>query len=86
MGLHRSVVRDRRALLLQETEDSPIFLTDNSRAERAEFLPFFAEHDQLCAYLAPLNSPVSRADVIAHEFSPWGDLVCRHGERRLHSI
>ena len=75
MGLLRSVVPDRR-VLLQEIEDFRTFLSGNPRAERSEFLPFFAAHDQLCAYLATINGAVSQADYVAHEFSLWGDFVC----------
>ena len=60
MGLLRSVVPDRR-VLLQEIEDFRAFLSGNPRAERSEFLPFFAAHDQLCAYLATINGAVSQA-------------------------
>lgn len=75
MGLLRSVVPDRR-VLLHEIEDFRAFLSGNPRAERSEFLPFFAAHDQLCAYLATINGAVSQADCVAHEFSLWGDFVC----------
>lgn len=75
MGLLRSVVPDRW-VLLQEIEDFRTFLTGNPRAERAAFLPFFAAHDQLSAYLATINGAVARADHLAHEFSLWGDFVC----------
>jgi hypothetical protein len=74
MGLLRSVVPDRR-VLLQEIEDFRAFLSGNPRAERSEFLPFFAAHDQLCAYLATINGAVPQADCVAHEFSLWGDDV-----------
>ena len=75
MGLLRSVVPDRR-VLLQEIEDFRAFLSGNPRAERAEFLPFFAARDQICAYLATINGAVPQADCVAHEFSLWGDFVC----------
>jgi hypothetical protein len=75
MGLLRSVIPDRR-VLLQEIEDFRAFLSGKPRAERSEFLPFFAAHDQLCAYLATINGAVPQADSVAHEFSLWGDFVC----------
>jgi hypothetical protein len=75
MGLLRSVVPNRR-VLLQKIEDYKAFLSGNPRAERTEFLPFFAARDQLCAYLATINGAVPQADYAAHKFSLWGDFVC----------
>ena len=75
MALLRQIVADGSALL-REIDDFERFLGTNPRRERKQFLPFFARHPQLCAYLAFFNSAVRSATHIATEFSLWGDFTC----------
>ncbi|MBV8055883.1 MAG: DUF4263 domain-containing protein [Deltaproteobacteria bacterium] len=62
--------------LLREIDDFEQFLATKPRGERKQFLPFFARHPQLCAYLGFFNSAVRSATHIATEFSLWGDFTC----------
>lgn len=62
--------------LLAEIEAFRRFLSSNRRAERAEFLPFFAGRKQLCAQLATLLDRVSFGNCVATEMSLWGDFKC----------
>jgi hypothetical protein len=71
----RQIPADGSALL-REIYDFERFLCTNPRRERRQFLPFFARHPQLCAYLGFFNSAVRSATHIATEFSLWGDFTC----------
>jgi hypothetical protein len=62
--------------LLSEIEEFRKFLNNNPRAERAQFLPFFRSHDQLCAFLGTLYDEVSSGTHVKAEFQLWGDFVC----------
>ncbi len=62
--------------ILTEVEEFRNFLATNPRAERAQFLPFFARHPQLCAYLGTLNDRVSLGTQVKTELSLWGDFTC----------
>lgn len=59
--------------LLEEIEEFRRFLATNPRGERSHFLPFFAGHLQLCAYLGTLNDRVRVATHVGTEVSLWGD-------------
>jgi len=63
-------------ILLREVEEFRAFLATNPRGERAAFLPFFAAHPQLCAYLGTLNDRVSAGTHVKTELSLWGDFTC----------
>jgi hypothetical protein len=75
MSLLQPVSPDRRAILA-DVDAFRAFLAGKPRAERADFLPFFAGRQQLCAFLATFNPAVRQADHVAHEFPLWGDFVC----------
>ena len=62
--------------LLTPIEDFRLFLNDNPRGERAQFLPFFRNHEQLCAFLGTLYDEVSSGTHVKAEFPLWGDFVC----------
>src|ERR1700730_15363670 len=64
------------AILLQEIEEFRQFVATNHRGERAQFLPFFAQHPQLCAHLGTLNDRVSVGTHVKSELSLWGDFTC----------
>ena len=75
MSLLREVPPDGPALL-REIDEFQTFLSNNPHGERKHFLPFFAMHPQLCAYLGSLNGAVRLPTHIATEFSLWGDFTC----------
>jgi hypothetical protein len=75
MALFDKIIPDRAALLA-EIEAFRQFLATNPRAERAHFLPFFAGHPQLCAYLGTLDDGVSVGTHEKTELSLWGDFTC----------
>jgi hypothetical protein len=62
--------------LLEEIEEFRRFLATNPRGERSHFLPFFAGHLPLCAYLGTLNDRVRVATHVGTEVSLWGDFSC----------
>ena len=62
--------------LLQEIEEFRQFLATNPRGERSHYLPFFAGHLQLCAYIGTLNDRVRVATHVETEVSLWGDFSC----------
>jgi hypothetical protein len=69
-------LRSERAVLLREIEEFRTFLAANPRGERAGFLPFFAAHRQLCAYLGTMHDRVSVSTHVKAELSLWGDFTC----------
>jgi hypothetical protein len=71
----REVRLDARALL-REVDEFEEFLRSKPRGERKHFLPFFAKHPQICAYLGFFNIAVRSPTHIAMEFSLWGDFTC----------
>jgi hypothetical protein len=75
VALLQEVKLDGRELL-GEVNQFRRFLSKKPRGERKHFLPFFAHHTQLCAYLGLLNGAVSLPTHIATEFSLWGDFAC----------
>jgi hypothetical protein len=62
--------------LLREINEFRDFLATNPRSERTHFLPFFAAHLQLGAYLATLNDKVGAGTHVETEVSLWGDFTC----------
>ncbi len=62
--------------LLREIDEFRYFLATNPRGERADFLPFFAAHLQLGAYLATLNDKVGAGTHVETEVTLWGDFTC----------
>jgi hypothetical protein len=54
MTLFNEIIPNKERLL-QEVEAFRKFLATNPVGERAQFLPFFAQHPQLCGYLAQLS-------------------------------
>jgi hypothetical protein len=63
-------------VLIKEIEEFRQFLTKNPRGERKEFLPFFAKHPQLGAYLGTMNDKAAAGTYFATEVSLWGDFTC----------
>lgn len=64
------------ASLFREIDEFGEFLKTNPRAERVQFLPFFAAHLQLCAHLGELNDRVLSVTHVGTEVSLWGDFSC----------
>jgi hypothetical protein len=62
--------------LFREIDEFREFLKSNPRAERDQFLPFFATHLQLCAHIGTLNDIVSTVTHVGTEISLWGDFSC----------
>lgn len=63
-------------VLLAEIEEFRHFLAANPRGEREQYLPFFRNHQQLCAFLGTLYDEVSSGTHIKAELPLWGDFVC----------
>lgn len=69
-------IRPDAASLLREIDEFRKFLETRPRAERAQFLPFFALHPQLCAFLGTLNDKVRTVTHVGTEIPLWGDFTC----------
>jgi antiviral defense system Shedu protein SduA len=75
MALFNEIIPDKEKLL-QEVELFRKFLATNPVGERAQFLPFFAQHPQLCGFLATMNDSVRAGTQVKSELSLWGDFTC----------
>lgn len=69
-------IQPNRVNLLREIDEFREFLKTNPNSERAQFLPFFAEHLQLCAHLGELNDKVNTVTHVGTEVGLWGDFIC----------
>jgi hypothetical protein len=72
MALFNEIIPDKEKLL-QEVELFRKFPATNPVGERAQFLPFFAQHPQLCGFLATMNDSVRAGTQVKSELSLWGD-------------
>jgi hypothetical protein len=64
-------------LCLRETKELQALLASRaSLDERADILPFFKARLQLSAFLGSYHPDIARFDLVAHEFSLFGDFVC----------
>jgi len=52
------------------------FLKQNPSAERSQFLPFFAKHEQLCAFMATFHTKVKSGTQLKLEADLWSDFTC----------
>jgi hypothetical protein len=64
------------AALVKEIDEFRDFLMTNPRGERNDFLPFFRQRQQLCAFLATLNYRVQSGTHVKAVLELWGDFVC----------
>jgi len=62
--------------LIKEVEMFRQFLKQNPSAERGQFLPFFAQHKQLCAIMATFHYKVSTGTHLKMEGDLWSDFKC----------
>jgi hypothetical protein len=76
MTLFNEIIPNKERLL-QEVEAFRKFLATNPVGERAQFLPFFAQHPQLCGYLATMNDSVSASRHLKSERSVRLSLIVR---------
>jgi hypothetical protein len=61
----------------RETQELQALLASRpSLDERADILPFFKARLQLSAFLGSYHPDIARYDLVAHEFSLFGDFAC----------
>jgi hypothetical protein len=69
-------IRADGRILLSDIEALRQFLIGNPTAERAEFLPFFSSHAQLCTFLRTLYDRVKAVTHWKRELDLFGDFKC----------